>query len=223
MIKEHFSQQLDDIINEYAALKSSTAFQDFSGNQVEHVVSLVSKAKASVARITGYKSDYYKDIEEHLSENGLNIGNKLRRIMGTIIALKEDLDNNYLKNLSEIIQSEVFSDYLEMSEHLLEQGYKDPAAVIIGSTLEIHLRELCISNEIELEYENTKGDMVPIKADKMNIELAKADVYSKAYQKQVVAWLGLRNSAAHGKYSEYTAEEIKLMLQGVRQFILLTK
>jgi hypothetical protein len=54
----------------------------------------------------------------------------------------------------------------------------------------------------------------------MNADLAKASVYSSAYQKQITAWLGLRNFAAHGKYSEYTKEEIALMLQGVRQFIL---
>jgi len=39
----------------------------------------------------------------------------------------------------------------------------------------------------------------------------------------LVIWLGIRNSAAHGKYSEYTKEEISLMLQGIRQFILTIK
>lgn len=56
----------------------------------------------------------------------------------------------------------------------------------------------------------------------MNSDLARANIYSSAYQKQIIAWLGIRNSAAHGKYSEYSKEEVSLMLQGIRQFILTT-
>lgn len=54
----------------------------------------------------------------------------------------------------------------------------------------------------------------------MNSELAKASIYSAAYQKQVTAWLAIRNYAAHGHYSKYSIEEVKLMLQGINQFIL---
>jgi hypothetical protein len=110
-----------------------------------------------------------------------------------------------------------------MAEHLLQEGYKDPSAVLIGSTLEVHLRELCIANEISLEILNNKEKLVPKKTDVMNADLAKSNVYTGSYQKQITAWLGIRNSAAHGKYDEYSTEEIKLMLQGVRQFILATK
>ena len=117
----------------------------------------------------------------------------------------------------------MFSDYLEMAEYLLNEGYKDAAAVLIGSTLEVHLRELCISNNIDIETTNNKGKIIPKKADEMNSDLAKSKVYSASYKKHVTAWLGIRNSAAHGKYSEYTKEEISLMLQGIRQFILTTK
>jgi hypothetical protein len=110
-----------------------------------------------------------------------------------------------------------------MAEHLLKEGYKDPSAVLIGSTLEVHLRELCVSNNLELEVLNSKGNLVPKKADVMNSDLAKAGVYSSSYQKQVTAWLGLRNSTTHGKYLDYKTEEVSLVLQGIRQFILATK
>ena len=144
-------------------------------------------------------------------------------IIGTVIALRSDLNNGYLKSISEIVQSEVFSDYLEMAEHLLQEGYKDPSAVLIGSTLEVHLRELCIANDVSIETLNCKEKLIAKKADVMNADLAKLNAYSGAYQKLITAWLGYRNSAAHGKYSDYSAEEIKLMLQGVRQFILIVK
>ena len=223
MNKDFFLKQIEEIINDFNSIKSKALFEDLSGNvDPEEISAVTTKAKAAVARIVGCKSEYYKDIETIL-KNNLNSGENLRDIIGTVIALKSDLQNDYLKSLNDIIKSEVFSDYLEMAEHLLTEGYKDPSAVLIGSTLEIHLRELCLLNGIDIDNKNSKGNVVPKKADSINSDLAKAKIYSTTYQKQVVAWLGIRNSAAHGKYSDYSNEEVKLMLQGVRLFVLTTK
>lgn len=224
MNTDFFIKQLDEILTEFDRIKTKAKYDDLSGNTTtEEITTVITKSKAAIVRIVGDKSEYYKDTEATLKLTYLTEGKKLRRIIGTISALKSDLQNDYLKSFSDIIQSEVFSDYLEMAEHLLNEGYKDPAAVLIGSTLEVHLRELCVSNTINIENTNSKGNLVPKKADLMNSDLAKANVYSSAYQKQIIAWLGIRNSAAHGKYSEYSKEEISLMLQGIRQFILTTK
>lgn len=223
MTKPFFLKQLDEILAEYNQLKAKAQYDDFSGKTaIEDITTIISKSKAAISRIVGVNSEYYKDIDAILKQTNFSTGIKLKNIIGSVSALKSDLQNDYLKSLSGIVQSEVFSDYLEMSEHLLNEGYKDPAAVLVGSTLEVHLRELCISNSIELEIANAKNNLIPKKADTMNADLAKAGVYSSAYQKQIIAWLGLRNSAAHGKYADYTKEEISLMLQGVRQFILTT-
>lgn len=56
----------------------------------------------------------------------------------------------------------------------------------------------------------------------MNVDLAKAGVYNALSQKSVLAWLDLRNKAAHGKYGEYTIMEVQLMQQGVTDFIART-
>jgi hypothetical protein len=37
----------------------------------------------------------------------------------------------------------------------------------------------------------------------------------KAVQKNVTAWLDLRNKAAHGKYAEYQGEQVSLLLAAV--------
>jgi hypothetical protein len=224
MNKEFFIKQLDEIIRDFNLIKSKAQYDDLSGNvHDEELTAALTKSKAATARIVGSNSEYYKDIDTVLKKTHIHEGTKLKLVIGTIVALKSDLQNDYLKSFSDIIQSEVFSDYLEMAEHLLKEGYKDPAAVLTGSTLEVHLRELCIGNNIDTDVLNSKGVTIPKKADVMNSDLAKAGVYSSAYQKQVTAWLGLRNSAAHGKYSDYKTEEVSLMLQGIRQFILATK
>jgi hypothetical protein len=70
---------------------------------------------------------------------------------------------------------------------------------------------------------SSKGITVPKKADTMNTDLVKANVYNVVQSKAVTAWLGLRNTAAHGKYTEYTADQVKIMYDGVLNFIASVK
>ncbi len=63
------------------------------------------------------------------------------------------------------------------------------------------------------------GDLRPKKSDLMNSDLAKATAYSKLDQKNVTAWLDLRNKAAHGHYNEYQAAQVGMLISGVRDFI----
>ena len=132
---------------------------------------------------------------------------------GALRALRRDYDAGYLSKFQSLVRAEVFADFLEMAEHLLEQGYKDPCAVLVGGVLEDHLRSLCQSRGIPLQMSGK-----PKKADSMNNDLASAGVYSKLDQKNVTAWLDLRNKAAHGKYDEYNADQVRNLLVGVREF-----
>ena len=102
-----------------------------------------------------------------------------------------------------------------MAAHLEESGYKDPAAVLAGSTLEAHLRKLCDKHGVV----PVSGSDKPKKADTLNAELKKAGAYNKLDQKNVTAWLDIRNKAAHGRYGEYTKEQVKLLINSVRDFI----
>ena len=43
--------------------------------------------------------------------------------------------------------------------------------------------------------------------------------YNKLDQKSVTAWLDLRNRAAHGRYEEYTRDQVELMVQAVTEFM----
>ena len=112
-----------------------------------------------------------------------------------------------------------FVDFSEI-EFLLSQGHKNAAAVMCGSELEKHLRKLCVSNGVDvfLPPKNT-GEPQPKRAEQLNAELASIQVYGKLDQKHVTAWLDLRNKAAHGEYHEYNAEQVALMIQGVREFL----
>lgn len=215
----HFIKQAKEIISGVKQISSRSQYSDLSDLSEDETSRLISKSKAFVARTVGTNSEYYKDITSILTQRNYYPGTQLKFIVGTVIALKEDLESDYLKSYSEILNSNIFSDYMEIAEHLLENGYKDSSAVIIGSTLETELRKLCEKNNIEIEVIGHNGKTSFKKADSMNSELAKESVYSKINQKQVTSWLGIRNSAAHGKYSEYTKQDVKLMLDGIKNFI----
>ena len=104
-----------------------------------------------------------------------------------------------------------------MAQHLLAEGYKDAAAVMIGGVLEEHLRQLCLTHGVAISTSKAGVD-VPRKADALNADLAKANVYGKLDQKNVTAWLDLRNDAAHGHYTRYTADQVEIMHRGFLEF-----
>ena len=133
-------------------------------------------------------------------------------------AIAEEIAGGWLSSIKSLISAELFADFLEMSKHLLESGYKDPAAVMTGSVLEEHLRQLCNKHSVQFEDEKD-GKQIARKADRLNAELAKINAYSKLDQKLVTAWLDLRNNAAHGKYEAFPAEQVTQMLAGVTEFM----
>jgi hypothetical protein len=138
-------------------------------------------------------------------------GNSLRYLAGALKALRSDYEHGRLQTFRQMVQSDLFSDFLEMAEYLLEDKLKDPAAVIAGGVLEEHLRKLCDKNGVDLADKP--------KLDTMNADLAKKGAYGKNEQKQITAWAGVRNSAAHGKYNEYSLDQVTLMVEGIRQFL----
>jgi hypothetical protein len=136
-------------------------------------------------------------------------------LRGILQALRDEYEAGYLQSVFELVHADIFADFLDMAGYLSEQNYKDAAAVITGSVLEAHLRKLCGKHGITV----VKADgTTPKTADALNSELTAAGSYSMLDQKSVTAWLDLRNKAAHGKYSEYTQEQVTLMTLGVRDF-----
>lgn len=133
-------------------------------------------------------------------------------------AIRSEISGGWMFTFKGLVAAELFADFLDMANHLLETGYKDSAAVMIGGVLEEHLRQLCLKHDLAVNDEK-EDRAVAKKSDRLNADLAKAEVYSKLDQKQITAWLDLRNNAAHGKYGEYTDQQVKQLLSGVIEFM----
>ena len=165
-------------------------------------------------RVFGRESAYYTNFE---SSTQAQLGSHFKSGLGILRSAQEEIHGGWLFNLRSLVSADIFADYL-VASHLSDGGYKDPAAVLAGSTLEEHIRQLCQNNGVPVE-ENKNGKLVPLRADRLNAELAKAGVYGKLDQKNVTAWLDLRNKAAHGHYGDYTEDQVRLLIQSVGDFI----
>lgn len=90
-----------------------------------------------------------------------------------------------------LISADIFSNILEMAEYLLSEDYKDAAAVLIGGSLEGHLRALATRHGVESHAADKNGVLRPRRAEMLNRDLQKKDAYALGDQKQVTAWLDL--------------------------------
>jgi len=213
--KDSLISQLNGVINACSEFYSDTS--PAKNNTIE-LQKLLSMAQAAINRAGVLDPPHLKNAEEILALTTPADSYKLDKLMGIMQSLRFSIQNGYVEGMKELIHGEVFEDFLEMAQHLFEEGYKDPAAVIVGASLESHLRNLSLKNGIATFISTPKGDR-PKKADRMNAELSKAGCYSKLDMKSVTAWLDLRNKAAHGNFDQYTIEQVGLMISGVRNFI----
>lgn len=211
-------EQLNGVIFTYDQLKAHSAHDDLSDLDRAHYNTVIVRARAAIARAGGRESVYARQCEDILKQYGPSNAFVVPILMGIVSGLREDVDAGYVLGLEELIHGELFADFLDMASHLLDKGYKDPAAVVCGSVLEEHLRQLCKKNNIDTDVQNQSGAR-PKKAEQMNSDLARQGVYEKLDNKSVTAWLDLRNKAAHGEYDKYVKEQVALMLDGVRAFI----
>jgi hypothetical protein len=213
--------ELDDLIEtgEKFISFAGNARAELKGSELAEIMAWVSRSGHIISKIGGAGSAYNhtfntaREVPAFTVIHSNNYGH-LCEICGALKGLRHALDAGLLQDLSRLLQADIFADFLEMAEHLLSEGYKDASAVLIGGVLEDTLRKLNASNDLPLLTTGGK----PLTIEPLNVNLAKAGIYSPLVKKQVTSWADLRNNAAHGDYGKYTADEVKQMLLFVQQF-----
>lgn len=112
-------------------------------------------------------------------------------------------------------QLDVVSDFLEQAHAQLETKGVHPAspAGLIGATLEEFLRTWVESAGLSIG--NRKPGL-----DAYTAVLREAALITKQDAKDITAWGGLRNHAAHGEWDEVSDKQrVALMLEGVNLFM----
>jgi len=207
--------QIDVALRRFAEAKRRSKYDDLSDLPNDLKNEIITVLSTTIDRLAPRDSPYRANAQTALKTYGVDNSYNIQILGGILTGLRSDYSAGFLHRVEELVQADLFSDFLEMAEYLLDEGFKDPAAVLAGGVLEEHLRKLCERAGIS----TTVGGR-PKKADALNSDLAAASAYGKLDHKSVTAWLDLRNNAAHGKYDEYSKEQVALMLQGVRDFLV---
>lgn len=211
------SKRIQQLIDQSSAVLATRKYNQYGSDGVDSgaFAGLRASALSFISMVYGKTHSHFSEFDSRVDDS---YEYKAKQGHAILLSIQNEIEGGWIFSVKKLVSAEIFSDFLEMAEHLLDQGYKDPAAVMIGSVLEENLRQLCLSNGIETELEKD-GIFIPKKADRLNSDLAKAEIYTKLDQKAVTLWLDLRNKSAHGKYEEYSKEQVKLMSQGVTEFL----
>lgn len=212
-------ERIDYVIEQWNTALSKAYFNDYNTLSPESrsmFDAFRSSGLSLILNLYTKNHPYYEEFDKIL--NWCIYRNSIESSIAIITNIKSEIENGWILSTKSIISAEIFSDFLEMADHLLENNYKDASAVIIGGVLEEHLRQLCIVNEINIFIEKN-GRVQYIAADTMNNDLSKKWVYDKLDQKNITAQLDLRNNAAHGHYESYDIDQVKIMYKVVLDFI----
>jgi hypothetical protein len=207
-------KQIDAVLGQYRELRARSRYDDCSDQPAVSVTAVSTLMADTINRFAPRGSQYIDSLKSISMKFGVAYGRATPHIAGVLSALRSAYEAGYIQTVVELIHADVFTDFLEMAEYLLSEGYKDPAAVLIGSVLEEHLRQLCVKSEVAIIASGKTK-----KAEQLNTDLSGHGVYSKLDQKSVTAWLDLRNKAAHGKYNEYSKEQVTFLSESVRDFM----
>lgn len=210
-----FSKRIEELIKEALEVKQTKYEQEAGFSKAEFVDDFKYeqwkiKVKNLLELISGKESIYMKNFCDIDSLKYL-VGDtypKFIKQYALLSAFKDDYEQGYLVSLKNLIEADIFDTELEQAKELLLSKYKLAAAVIAGIVLETALRSLC-----------DKVNIPHGKLTKMNDDLTKAGVYNKFQQKSITALADIRNSAAHGKDSEFSHENVENMIRDIESFL----
>jgi hypothetical protein len=136
--------------------------------------------------------------------------------------IKDDWDQGFFDDLSLAIEAEMAADYMGQAENLLAEGQRGkfdhvPAAVLAGAVLEKSLRTMCSQQQPPVSIVNTNGE--PKKLNLLIDDLKKATAFNETKAKQLRAWAGIRNHAAHGEFDQFTRADVEAMIPGINTFL----
>lgn len=185
------------------------------GNSTAPAMGLLAEAKEFLRIHAGEKTAFYTQIEN--LKIGMQSQYVIQRVREILEAFIRYVESGLLQGTSiqRKTQIDVVSDFLDQANTLLDSKEVHAAAptVIIGAALEEFLRNWI--EEVGLELGGQKPGLDSYK----NI-LRDAELITKQDAKDITAWGGLRNHAAHGEWEEVEDKNrISIMLEGVNLFM----
>lgn len=132
-------------------------------------------------------------------------------IKGFLNALKIDIENNLLTSLQDQVAGEIYGDFISLSKQLIDEGFKEPAAVLACGALEDSMKKFA-----------TKNGMNVFDADLSTVvNSLKASGLIKGTQAGVVqSYVKLRNKTFHAQFDKIELPEVSSLIAFIESFVL---
>ncbi len=216
---QRFADRIEELIEEgkhIATLERPSRYSGSSYIQDDDKIQVhewLTKTRNILETVFGGQSPQHRDFEAVLPEHIRLVEHSydIYPIVGVLQGALNDLKNGYLLGREFFIASEVFDSILEQSRHFLKTDNKDIAAILARIVLEDALKRLA----------HTEGIDDSFNASRINDELKNKERYPQVRWRSIQTWLDVGNSAAHGRFNEYTKEDVASAVSGIEQFLAL--
>jgi hypothetical protein len=212
-----YAERLRELIGEgikVAQLEKPSSVGSFIQNADKaQVLSWLTKGRNIIEIALGNQSPHLRHFDNLIPKSGISnivYAREVYNFIGVLTAALDDLENGYLLGQEFFIASEVFDSIMEQARYLLQNNYKDPAAVLARVVLEDSLKRIARVEGID---ENQKASII-------NDELKKKSRFSQPQWRFIQGWLDIGNSAAHGKFDQYTQDDVVKMIDDVERFLV---
>lgn len=207
-----FNKEQEDIVQKFARLleRAPKTIQEIE--QTSEGVLAYFEVKVSalnlIARTAGETSIYFRELVA-MGGDRKNVNPSILR--GILAAAMTDYREGFMSDAKLLVSAEVFADFLVQAEVLLEHDYKDAAAVIIRAVLEDGLRRVCVSRGIAVKDRSGVDDLAQA--------LTKQNVLTAVQKKEIDAKREIGNAAAHGRFGDFTKQDVVAFHEFVQRLL----
>ena len=191
------------------------------GDFNRHSLSLEDKAKLDqwklscqnlIEVIAGKKSIFFETFPlTHIDYSSRTFHEAMSHYLSVLKALEEELKIGLLYDVEILVTKNILDTIIDEARTLLKAKYKDATAIYCRVIIETSMKKLCDKNKITYR----KKEKLSTISDK----LRKEGYLTLSEWRQIQAWSDIGNSAAHGKFNEYTEAEVNTMLDGIENFL----
>lgn len=135
----------------------------------------------------------------------------LEQMEGILEGTKSNLIKGLLVQLKSRVILDIKSDFLEVARELLDDGLKDPAAVLACTVLEDSLKRLAMMRGIG----SAQGKEMSV----VSSALFKQGVIEKSTNRAILSFKDLRNAAFHAQWEHVSEETVRMLLTFLPTFI----
>jgi len=203
-------EKVDEILARIGPLKGTWWSSNMGGGFKDTVEfeAIYTEAISLLASIYGKSNPHYQRIIHFYNEGHLHA---LEQTEGLLLGTKSNLESGLLDDLRSRVLIDIKSDFLETAKVLLDEGQKDPAAVLACIVLEDSLKRLA-----------QKSNLKEAEEKEMNVTaglLFKAGVIEKSTNQSVQNFKNLRNAALHAQWQQVSSESVGFLLAFLPIFI----